>query len=102
MKPQQYAWEGDHSAGNFFTPFLYVIAYAPKPSTAPPYAEVGLTYKMLEYTLIGINQFRLAYPALNFEFQIYTDDYCVGTGGLWQGVHIGRAVTPVGDSLQVT
>ncbi|MDI1492566.1 MAG: hypothetical protein OHK93_003780 [Ramalina farinacea] len=76
MNRHQYTWysdDGDISLG--------VLPYTPQPSTDPPYAPVGLTYKIWEYSLIGINQFRLAYPGLNFRFEIYINS-CVGSGSL--------------------
>lgn len=70
-------------------------------STDPPYAPMGLTYKIWEYVLIGINQLRLAYPGLNFRFEIYVND-CVGCGNLESGLLIHRPTTPIGDTVQFT
>ena len=96
LNPHQYTWysdDGDLSLG--------VLPYTPRPSTEPPYAMVGLTYKILEYSLIGLNQFRLAYPGLNFRFEIYINK-CIGSGSLESGSLIQRPTTPAGDAVQVT
>ena len=95
MDQHLYTWQDTQT-------LLGVEAYRPVPAEDPPYELVGLTHGIWLSCLIGINQFRLAYPGLYFEFEIYVEideieeDY-VGRGGLLEASPLQAPVASAED-----
>ena len=75
------------------------------PAEDPPHELLGLTHGIWEYCLLGIGQFRLAYPGLYFKFQIYVDlheeEVYLGYGALL-GAPTLQAPAPTANELAVT
>lgn len=50
--------------------YLSLEPFDVQPAEEPPPQEVGLTWGIMMYTLVGLNRFRLRYPGLAFSFNI--------------------------------
>ena len=84
---------------------LGVDPFPAVPAEDPPHELIRLTHGIWMSCLIGINRFRLAYPGLYFNFEIYIDideiEEIIGKGGLEED-HSLQAPVATAEDVAVT